>query len=340
MSFTPVLGFFCLPCFSSFLIVMLVVRFFIIDLSPRLFGSSFNVSRYHIIATIHDDLQHGWCCSIGLTLFLTYIRTWPCPHTCHLMILLRHRIFPGQREWSQPLQPSIPYSSRSWAILWSTRPDELWIVERTLDGIETWKTSGKHFWRTCTSPTIVLPYVPRLTIGADNCYDVPIQSSSSYFYGNCCSCSPTPWNIPTSMSPNRTKRYRTNSISYSHAGDVSAQHHSQGTTTSLFWPPWRSTPPSSPPANMATYLTSQSPYRPSSTSTWSTGCERYGPDGYVWLQCVIPHYLSASKKNSDYTSICDYSLGTPFPSIFQFLGFIPWSLSFYVAAWAFRFILK
>ena len=26
----------------------------------------------------------------------------------------------------------------------------------------------------------------------------------------------------------------------------SAQHHSQGSPTSLYWPPWRSTPPSSP----------------------------------------------------------------------------------------------
>ena len=75
----------------------------------------------------------------------------------------------------------------------------------------------KHFWRTCTSPTILLPYVPRLTIGADTMtyqfnHPPPLRQLLFLFYHTL--------NTPTSMSPNRTKRYRTNSIFYSHAGDV------------------------------------------------------------------------------------------------------------------------
>ena len=75
----------------------------------------------------------------------------------------------------------------------------------------------KHIWRTCTSPTVVLPYVPRLTIGADTMtyqpnHPPPLRQLLFLFYHTL--------NTPTSMSPNRTKRYRTNSIFYSHAGDV------------------------------------------------------------------------------------------------------------------------
>ena len=42
----------------------------------------------------------------------------------------------------------------------------------------------------------------------------------------------------------------------------SAQHHSQGTTTSLSWPPWRSTPPSSPSATLHRTLHSNTPTTP------------------------------------------------------------------------------
>ena len=75
----------------------------------------------------------------------------------------------------------------------------------------------KHFWRTCTSPTIVLPYVLRLTIGADTMMyqsnHPPLLRQRLFLFFHTL-------NMPTFTSPNRTKRYRTNSIFYSHAGDV------------------------------------------------------------------------------------------------------------------------
>ena len=75
----------------------------------------------------------------------------------------------------------------------------------------------KLFWRTCTSPTIGLPYVLRPTSGADTMtyhsnHPPPLRQLLVLFYHT--------RNTPTSTSPNRTKRYRTNSIFYSHAGDV------------------------------------------------------------------------------------------------------------------------
>ena len=80
-------------------------------------------------------------------------------------------------------------------------------------------------------------------------YDVPIQSSSS---------SPTATTVPVLPHPEHSNVYV--SQPYEAIPDHlhilqscwgrSAQHHSQGTTTSLYWPPWRSTPPSSPPATL------------------------------------------------------------------------------------------
>ena len=195
----------------------------------------------------------------------------------------------------------------------------------------------KHFWKTCTSPTIVLPYVPRLTIGADT---MMYQSNHPPLLRQLLFLFYHTLNTPTSMSPNRTKRYRTNSISYSHAGDV----------------PPNTTLKEPPPLYFGHHgdLHHLLHHRqhcnvhyisialPSLLNKYMVHWMRTIRTRWICLTpvCNTPHYLSALKKNSDYTSICDYSLGTPFPSIFQFLGFIPWSLSFYVAAWAFRFILE
>ena len=128
----------------------------------------------------------------------------------------------------------------------SSRPDELWIVERTLDGIETWKpveTFLENMHLTNDRATL------RTTANHwRRYYDVPIQSSSS----------PTATAVPVLPHPEHANVYV--SQPYEAIPDQlhilqscwgrSAQHHSQGTTTSLSWPPWRSTPPSSPSATL------------------------------------------------------------------------------------------
>ena len=104
------------PMFSRIpnTILHIVVVFLNLDLLWRNFG--FSLFRSHI-----------YCFRTWRTPRLMTFFGWfqPVPqlrqsmaliHISHLMILLQHRIFPGQLEWFQPLQPFIPYSSRSWAI--------------------------------------------------------------------------------------------------------------------------------------------------------------------------------------------------------------------------------
>ena len=140
----------------------------------------------------------------------------------------------------------------------SSRPAELWIVERTLDGIETWKpveTFLENMHLTSDRATL------RTTANHwRQYYDVPIQSSSSS----------TATSVPVLPHPEHSNVYF--SQPYEAIPDQlhilqscwgrSAQHHSQGTTTSLFWPPWRSTPPSSPPTTLHRTLHSNSPTAP------------------------------------------------------------------------------
>ena len=139
----------------------------------------------------------------------------------------------------------------------SSRPDELWIVERTLDGIETWKpveTFLENMHLTSDRATL------RTTANHwRQYYDVPIQSSS-----------PTTTSVHVLPHPEHTNVYV--SQPYEAIPDQlhilqscwgrSAQHHSQGTTISLSWPPWRSTPPSSPSATFHRTLHSNRPTAP------------------------------------------------------------------------------
>ena len=78
----------------------------------------------------------------------------------------------------------------------STRPDELWIVERTLDGIETWKpveTFLENMHLTNDQTTL------RTTANQwRRYYDVPIQSSSS---------SPTATAVPVLPHPEHSNVY-------------------------------------------------------------------------------------------------------------------------------------
>ena len=76
----------------------------------------------------------------------------------------------------------------------SSRPDELWIVERTIDGIETWKpveTFLENMYLTSDRATL------RTTANHwRQYYDVPIQSSS-----------PTTTSVPVLPHPEHTNVY-------------------------------------------------------------------------------------------------------------------------------------
>jgi len=174
----------------------------------------------------------------------------------------------------------------------------------------------KHFWRTCTSPLIRRPYVPRLIIGADTMtyqfdhHPPPRRQLLFLFYHTL--------NTPMSMFPNLMKRYRTNSIFCSHAGDVlhnitlkellpryighhgvlhHLRHHRQHYNV--------------------LYI---SLVLPSLLNKYMVRWMRMIRTRWICQTpvCNTPHHLSASKKNSDLPSFCDYFLGTPFPSNFQY----------------------
>ena len=248
MSATSVLGFLCLTHFSSLFSLHCDVRYSSLHHwpFPRFFGFS---SVY-----------------LDIILLLLYMMTSNTDDTARLV---SHRSPPTSVHGLVPHLPpedptsasyipraarTIPTSTTVHSVFikklsypLSTRPDELWVVERTLDGIETWKpveTFLENMHLTNDQATL------RTTANHwRRYYDVPIQSSSS---------SPTATAVPVLPHPEHSNVYV--SQPYEAIPDQlhilqscwgrSAQHHSQGTTTSLYWPPWRSTPPSSPPATL------------------------------------------------------------------------------------------
>ena len=148
----------------------------------------------------------------------------------------------------------------------TSRPDELWILERTADGRETWKPvetflENMHLTRDRATLRTTANHWRQY-------YEIPIQSSSSS----------TTTSFPVLPHPEHTNVHV--SQPYEAIPDQlyilqscwgrSAQHHSQGTTISLSWPPWRSTPPSSPSTTLHRTLHSNNlttpvhhPHRPS-----------------------------------------------------------------------------
>ena len=124
----------------------------------------------------------------------------------------------------------------------TSRPDELWILERTEDGRETWKpveTFLENMHLTRDRATL------RTTANQwRQYYDIPVHSSSP--------STTTPF--PVLPHPEHSNVHVSQPFDaipdqlhiLQSCWGRSAEHHSQGTTTSLFWPPWRSTPPSSP----------------------------------------------------------------------------------------------
>ena len=124
----------------------------------------------------------------------------------------------------------------------TSRPAELWILERTDDGRETWRpleTFLENLHLTRDRATL------RTTANHwRQYYDVPVSSPSSS----------TATTFPVLPHPEHTNVRVLQPFEaipdqlhiLQSCWGRSAQHHSQGATTSLSWPPWRSTPPSSP----------------------------------------------------------------------------------------------
>ena len=98
----------------------------------------------------------------------------------------------------------------------TSRPDELWILERTEDGRETWKPvetflENMHLTRDRATLRTTANHWRQY-------YDIPIHSSSSstahhFLFSHIL-------NIPTSMSHNRLRPYRINYTSSNLAGDA------------------------------------------------------------------------------------------------------------------------
>ena len=139
------------------------------------------------------------------------------------------------------------------------RPDELWIMERKPDGIETWKPLETFL------EALDLTHDPSVirhsANGLRRQHQVPPRASSD-------SSSTTHHVLP---HPEHSDVHFTGPVSVfpDHTSLLqacwgrSANYHSQGSTSSLYWPPWRSTSTASQeaPANLPT-LTS-SPTTPS-----------------------------------------------------------------------------
>ena len=242
---TRFLGFFCPPCFSSLHMAMFVFRPSIVDLFPRLFGFSsvyldIILLLLYMMTSNTDDHAR-------------FVPNRSSPTSAHGLVPHLPPDDPTSASYIPREARMIPTSTTVHSVFikklsypLSTRPDELWIVERTLDGIETWKpveTFLENMHLTNDWATL------RTTANQwRRYYDVPLQSSSS----------PTATAGPVLPHPEHSNVYV--SQPYEAIPDQlhilqscwgrSAQHHSQGTTTSLYWPPWRSTPPSSPPATL------------------------------------------------------------------------------------------
>ena len=125
----------------------------------------------------------------------------------------------------------------------TSRQPELWILERTQGGLETWRPV-ETFWATFNCLKVPEFYEQLLIMQWRLHYEVPPTSSSSTTTAlHPILPHPEHSNVhfgqPVTVIPDHTYILQS-------CWGRSAQHHSQGTTTSLYWPPWRTTPPSSP----------------------------------------------------------------------------------------------
>ena len=172
------------------------------------------------------------------------------------------------------------------------RPDELWILERTQDGIETWKplevflddldlSHDPTILRTSANRWRQQFCVPTISSSPSSTTQHPVLPHPEH--------PDVHFDRPVSVIPDHTNILQA-------CWGRSADHHSQGTTTSLLWSPWRSTPPSSPagPRNNVTPPTltstppSYAPGLPQPDQRFDDG--RLVPfgemDGHVRFQCI------------------------------------------------------
>ena len=121
------------------------------------------------------------------------------------------------------------------------RPDELWIVETNSNGVETWKPI-ETFLETFDlthDPAIILHSANNLRLQ----HQVPPREVSNTSSLTTHHILPHPehsdvhFTEPFSAIPDHTNILQA-------CWGRSAYHHSQGSTASLYWPPWRNTPES------------------------------------------------------------------------------------------------
>ena len=130
------------------------------------------------------------------------------------------------------------------------RPDELWIMERNPDGIETWKPLETYL------EALNLTHDPSVIRHSANDlrrqHQVPPRalsdsSSTTHHVLPHPEHSDVHFPGPVSVIPDHTSLLQA-------CWGRSANYHSQGSTSSLYWPPWRNTPTASQeaPANLPT----------------------------------------------------------------------------------------
>ena len=143
------------------------------------------------------------------------------------------------------------------------RPDELWIVETNSNGVETWKPIETFL------ETFELTHDPAIILHSANTlrlqhhvppHQLPTTSSPTTHH-----ILPHPehpdvhFTEPFSAIPDHTTILQA-------CWGRSAYHHSQGSTASLYWPPWRNTPECTPTFSSTMPLVMESPPTPSLTA--------------------------------------------------------------------------
>ena len=142
----------------------------------------------------------------------------------------------------------------------TSRPDELWIVEKNSEGVETWKPVETFLEALDLThdPAAILHSANNLRLQ----HQVPPRPASSSFSSATHHILPHPehsdvhFTGPVSVIPDHTNILQA-------CWGRSANYHSQGSTTSLYWPPWRNTPTTAQTSPTTLPMLTASPTTPS-----------------------------------------------------------------------------